>query len=62
MLLAPDIQEAILDLPAVTCGRDPITERRLRNIVAEPRWTHQLANLNSLPTPPLPARSGSALD
>ena len=40
-LLAPQIQEAILDLPPVTKGRDPITERNLREIVAEPVWERQ---------------------
>ncbi len=39
--LAPDIQEQILDLPAVPKGRDPITERDLRPIAAEPSWTRQ---------------------
>jgi hypothetical protein len=39
--LAPDIQEAILFLPRVTCGRDPITERHLRALVAEPDWDNQ---------------------
>jgi len=39
--LAPDIQEQILDLPAVPKGRDPITERALRPIAAEPSWTRQ---------------------
>jgi hypothetical protein len=34
-LLAPDIQEAILDLPRTARGRDPIRERHLRPIVAE---------------------------
>ena len=43
LLLAPEIQEAILDLPPVTNGRDPISERRLRRIVAEPDWTKQRA-------------------
>ena len=40
-LLAPDIQEAILFLPPVTAGRDPITERDLRPIAAEPVWSRQ---------------------
>lgn len=40
-LLAPDIQETILDLPPVVAGRDPVTERNLRAIVAEPDWTLQ---------------------
>ena len=37
-LLAPAIQEEILALPPVTTGRDVITERTLRPIVAEPVW------------------------
>ena len=41
LLLAPDIQEQILDLPPITNGRDPISERALRRIVAEPDWEHQ---------------------
>ena len=41
-LLAPAVQEAILALPSVTVGRDPITERTLRPIVAEPVWEMQL--------------------
>lgn len=39
--LAPDIQEAILNLPPVTEGRDPITERDLRPLVAEMCWGRQ---------------------
>ena len=42
-LLAPTIQEEILALPPVTVGRDPITERTLRPIVAEPVWERQVA-------------------
>ena len=41
LLLAPEIQEAILGLPPVTSGRDPISERALRRIVAEPEWNRQ---------------------
>ena len=41
LLLAPEIQEAILDLPPVTNGRDPVSERTLRPIVAEPDWQRQ---------------------
>jgi len=41
LLLAPAVQEAILDLP-MTTGRDPVTERQLRPIVAEPDWNVQL--------------------
>ena len=39
--LAPDIQEAILFLPPVEHGRDPITEREIRPIVAVPDWRKQ---------------------
>jgi hypothetical protein len=39
--LAPDIQEEILYLPQVTEGKDPITERELRGIVAEVDWSRQ---------------------
>jgi hypothetical protein len=39
--LAPDIQEALLHLPPVTQGRDPIVERHLRPIVATPAWREQ---------------------
>lgn len=42
-LLTPSIQEAILDLPLVTNGRDTVTERQLRLLVAEPYWQKQLA-------------------
>ncbi len=40
-LLASDIQEALLFLPPVRQGPDPLTERDLRPIVAEPDWTRQ---------------------
>jgi hypothetical protein len=42
VLLAPEIQEEILDLPPVAAGRDPISERQLRPIVAEPVWERQM--------------------
>lgn len=42
LLLAPAIQEAILGLPPVTRGRDQITERNLRETVAEPDWKTQV--------------------
>ena len=41
LLLAPEIQEAILDLPLVTNGRELVSERTLRQIVAEPDWNRQ---------------------
>ncbi len=43
LLLCPALQEAILALPLVTNGRDPITERQLRPIAAEPDWNRQRA-------------------
>ena len=42
LLLAPEIQEAILELPAVARRRDTITERNLREIVAEAVWERQV--------------------
>lgn len=41
LLLAPDIQEAILNLPRTTRGRDPIVESHLRPIAAERCWERQ---------------------
>ena len=48
LMLAPEIQEAILDLPPVAKGRDPVSERRLRRIVAEPNWDRQLELWNEV--------------
>ncbi len=39
--LAPDIQESILFLPLVEHGKDPLTERNLRAIVARLDWRKQ---------------------
>ena len=39
--LAPDIQEEILLLAPVERGKDPITERELRSIVAVADWKKQ---------------------
>ena len=41
LLLTPDIQETILNLPQTTRGRDYITIRRLNTIALEPDWTVQ---------------------
>lgn len=43
LTLAPDIQEAILFLSPVEGGKDAITERELRHVVAEVEWTTQRA-------------------
>lgn len=39
--LAPDIQEALLFLPATVRGRDAITEKQLRPIASVPDWRKQ---------------------
>lgn len=41
LLLAPDIQNAILDLPRTTEGRDLIVETHLRPIAAVADWQKQ---------------------
>jgi len=46
--LAPDIQEQLLFLPLITCGRDPIHERMLRPIAAQTRWRAQRQMWNAL--------------
>ena len=43
LLLAPEIQEAVLNLGLVTNGRDPVTERNLRKVLVEIEWAAQLA-------------------
>ncbi len=40
-LLAPDIQEAILNLPRTLKGRDPIRERHVRAITSIADWSAQ---------------------
>ena len=40
-LLAPDIQEAILNLPRVERGLDPIRERMIRELVQLADWKEQ---------------------
>jgi len=39
--LAPDIQESILFLPRVKKGRDPIRERKIKQVLKEKRWDKQ---------------------
>lgn len=41
LLLAPDIQEAILFLPRITTGHDPIHLRQLQSISQVPDWGKQ---------------------
>jgi hypothetical protein len=46
--LAPDVQEELLDLSRVTSGKDPIAERHVRRIAAEPDWGVQRSLWRSL--------------
>lgn len=39
--LAPEIQERLLFLPGTRRGRDPLNERKLREMVAMPFWHDQ---------------------
>lgn len=41
LYLAPDLQEAVLHLPLVQAGRDPVTEHELRKVVAKVEWSEQ---------------------
>jgi len=41
LLLAPDIQETILNLPKITTGHESTTIRKLNTIALEPDWTAQ---------------------
>lgn len=40
-LLAPDIQEELLFLPAIESGRVPLTVMQLQPIAGEPDWKRQ---------------------
>jgi len=48
LLLAPDIQEELLFLPRIACGRDPITERHVRSITKALPWRNQRMMWNAL--------------
>jgi hypothetical protein len=50
-LLAPDIQEAILFLPMVERGRDPLRLAQLQHIALEPDWEEQRRHWASRTTP-----------
>ena len=41
LLLAPDIQEKLLNLPQTTSGRDTVILRELQTIALQPDWTAQ---------------------
>ena len=58
LVLAPDIQEALLFLPRTECGRDPIHLRQLQPLAAILEWGHQRLLWRALPAdkgPNLPA-------
>jgi hypothetical protein len=46
--LAPEIQEAVLDLPLTVRGRDVLFEGNLRPIAATPEWSKQRAQWREL--------------
>lgn len=48
LLLAPDIQEAILDSSNAWCGRSTITERDLRSVSRIINWSDQRRLLNGI--------------
>ncbi len=48
LALAPDIQEQILCGPPVTSGKDPVSERGLRAVVAELEWGEQRKLWNNI--------------
>ena len=59
--LATDIQEALLFLPEVVEGRDPISERDMRPVMAEVDWERQRGMWRALsPWPPSAATSASS--
>ncbi len=62
-LLAPDIQEWLLNLPETEKGKDPVGMIELRSIAATPSWEKQREQLHSLiPNQfPLSALEASAL-
>jgi hypothetical protein len=55
LLLAPDIQEAILFLPATLRGRDPIHLRQLQTITQVLNWSEQRCRWGTLRAAAYPA-------
>ncbi len=54
-LLAPDIQEALLFLPPVTAGREPLTLADLQRVAAVRDWRGQRRAWRELAARPMPA-------
>lgn len=57
LTLAPDLQETILCWPPVTRGKDPISERGLRAVVAELVWERQRPLFDSMNRATCPTHS-----
>ena len=57
LLLAPEIQEEILFLPPVECGKDLVTERGVRSLSANPNWQRQADEWNARSRPQTPGES-----
>ena len=47
LLLAPDLQERVIDLEAVD-GREPLSERALRDVIRHEGWADQRSAWNEL--------------
>ena len=48
LLVAPEIQASILEMLLAANGRDAVTERMLRPLLAEPVWQRQIAMWNEI--------------
>ena len=58
LMLAPDIQEALLFLPQVQRGRDPLRLSQLQPLAALLDWQQQRCLWQALEANPGPQRSG----
>ncbi len=61
LLLAPDIQEALLFLPSVWRGHDPIHLRELRYVCQAPVWAEQRKRWDELAVPGAPVLANTNL-
>jgi len=59
LLLAPDIQEMLLEVAWVQEGRDPLNEHSLRQLLAQPGWPQQQHGYKSLLQPKRPVMEGA---
>ena len=58
LVLAPDIQEALLFLPRTERGRDPIHLRQLQPLAALPDWSQQRTRWRTLQASKAPVLPG----